>query len=267
LVENLKAEGSVMAADIAVAAPTNQLNARTTRVWLVDDDNDLVSLLEERFRSCGWQSRSFDNGDALDEALIDDMPHVLVLDRLLPGKNGTHLLTRIRQQGHRFPVLMLSALGTADQRIEGLETGADDYLAKPFLWRELQLRLERLLDYRRELTPQRPPEEIFQINDLLFDPSKQELKGPSGTTCSLSRGDASLLSFFCLSPGIAFEREQLCQATGSLVDANSSRSIDVRISKLRKLLNSCKRGSGRMIEAVRGRGYRLEAEVVANPTP
>jgi len=132
------------------------------------------------------------------------------------------VLDRLRQQGHRFPVLMLSALGAADERIEGLETGADDYMAKPFLWRELQLRLERLLDYRRDLTPQRPPEQRFRINSVLFDPARLELVGPTGVTNSLSRGDASLLSFLCLSRGIAFEREQLCQATGSLVDATNS---------------------------------------------
>ena len=235
------------------------------RVWVVDDDRELLTLLEERCRGCGWQTRSFEDGSALDAALHHEMPHVLVLDRLLPGQSGTHLLQRLRSQGHRFPVLMLSALGTADERIEGLETGADDYLAKPFLWRELQLRLERLLDYRRELTPQRPPEQRFRLNTLLFDPAKLELVGPMGVAINLSRGDASLLSFLCLSPGIAFEREQLCQATGSLVDANSSRSVDVRISKLRKVLNTCKRGSGRMIEAVRGRGYRLNAEVQCEP--
>ena len=235
------------------------------RVWVVDDDGDLLSLLEERFNECGWQPRIFEDGAALDAALRDEMPHVLVLDRLLPGQSGTHLLERLRGQGHRFPVLMLSALGTADERIEGLETGADDYMAKPFLWRELQLRLERLLDYRRDLTPQRPPEQRFRINTVVFDPARLELEGPTGVINSLSRGDASLLSFLCLSPGIAFEREQLCQATGSLVDATNSRSIDVRISKLRKLLNNCKRGSGRMIESVRGRGYRLHAEVQVEP--
>ena len=235
------------------------------RVWVVDDDQELLTLLEERFGQCGWKTRSFGDGEGLDQALRDDMPHVLVLDRLLPGQSGTHLLERLRKQGHRFPVLMLSALGAADERIEGLETGADDYMAKPFLWRELQLRLERLLDYRRELTPQRPPEQRFRINAVVFDPARLELEGPTGVINSLSRGDASLLSFLCLSPGIAFEREQLCQATGSLVDATNSRSIDVRISKLRKLLNSCKRGSGRMIEAVRGRGYRLNAEVQIEP--
>jgi DNA-binding response OmpR family regulator len=248
-------------------SPATPSSHTAARVWVVDDDRELLSLLEERFGSCGWQTRSFEDGASLDEALTQDMPHVLVLDRLLPGQSGTHLLERLRRQGHRFPVLMLSALGTADERIEGLETGADDYLAKPFLWRELQLRLERLLDYRRELTPQRPPEQIFRINSVVFDPGRLELQGPGGVVSNLSRGDASLLSFFCLSPGIAFEREQLCQATGSLVDAQNSRSIDVRISKLRKLLNSCKRGSGRMIEAVRGRGYRLNAEVQIEPQP
>jgi DNA-binding response OmpR family regulator len=238
---------------------------REARVWVVDDDQELITLLEERCLSCGWQTRSFGDGDALDAALEHDRPHVLVLDRLLPGQSGTHLLERLRSQGHHFPVLMLSALGSADQRIEGLETGADDYLAKPFRWRELQLRLERLLDSRRELTPQRPPQQRFRLNAVLFDPGRLELVGPTGIVGGLSRGDASLLSLFCLSPGIAFEREQLCQATGSLVDTSNSRSIDVRISKLRKLLNGCQRGSGRMIEAVRGRGYRLNASVTREP--
>lgn len=231
------------------------------RIWVLDDDRELLAMLEERFSRCGWQGRSFDSSEHLERALSDEMPHVLVLDRLLPDQPGTHVLERLRHQGHRFPVLMLSALGSADERIEGLETGADDYLAKPFLWRELQLRLERLLDYRRDLTPQRPPEQRFEIEGVIFDPAALELQGPDGTTSSLSRGDASLLSFLCLSPGIAFERDQLCQATGSLVDASSSRSIDVRISKLRKLLNGCRRGSGRMIESVRGRGYRLNAAI------
>lgn len=235
------------------------------RVWVVDDDQELLALLEERCRSCGWQTRSFSDGNAMDAALEHDRPHVLVLDRMLPGQSGTHVLARLRSQGHRFPVLVLSALGSADQRIEGLETGADDYLAKPFRWRELQLRLERLLQLRREVTPQRPLQQRFRLNSVLFDPASLQLIGPSGIVGSLSRGDASLLSFFCLSPGVALEREQLCQATGSLVDTASSRSIDVRISKLRKLLNGCQRGSGRMIEAVRGRGYRLNAAVISEP--
>ena len=146
------------------ASPTTRHH--NSRVWVLDDDADLLTMLEERCSSCGWQARTFTDGSALDEALVSDMPHVLVLDRLLPGQPGTHVLERLRNQGHRFPVLMLSALGSADERIEGLETGADDYLAKPFLWRELQLRLERLLDYRHDLTPQRPPEQVFRMNKI-----------------------------------------------------------------------------------------------------
>ena len=174
----------------AVTTPTPGSSHPDARVWVVDDDRDLLVLLQERFNDCGWQPRGFENGASLDEALREEMPHVLVLDRMLPGQNGTHLLERLRGQGHRFPVLMLSALGTADERIEGLETGADDYMAKPLLWRELQLRLERLLDYRREQTPQRPPEQIFRINTLLFDPGLLELQGPTGVVNTLSRGDA-----------------------------------------------------------------------------
>lgn len=236
------------------------------RVWVVEDDREQLDLLERRMRSCGWLVRGFGEGEALERALGDEHPHVLVLDRLLPRRSGTHVLERLRQRGYRFPVLMLSALGSADERISGLETGADDYLAKPFLWRELQLRLERLLDYRRELPPQRPADGVFRLGTVRFDAAQLLLQGPAGEG-KLTRGDAALLSLLCLSPGIVFERDQLLRATGSLVDATTTSTMAMRISKLRRLLNDCDAGSGAMLEAVRGRGYRLNAAVHSEPAP
>jgi DNA-binding response OmpR family regulator len=235
-----------------------------TRVWVVEDDADQLVLLERRLRGCGWSVRGFAEGEAMEQALRDDLPHVLILDRLLPRQSGTHLLQRLRQKGYRFPVLMLSALGSADERISGLETGADDYMAKPFLWRELQLRLERLLDDRRELRPQRPTNQIFRLDHVSFDPGQLLLEGPGGQS-RLTRGDCSLLSLLCQAPGIVFERDQLLQATGSLVDASTTSTLAMRISKLRRLLNDCHPGSGEMLEAVRGRGYRLNSSVQALP--
>jgi two-component system response regulator RegX3 len=137
----------------AMAMEEGRSRQDNTRVWVVEDDVEQLVLLARRLRGCGWTVRGFAEGEALEQALRDELPHVLILDRLLPHQSGTHLLQRLRQKGYRFPVLMLSALGSADERITGLETGADDYMAKPFLWRELQLRLERLLADRRELRP------------------------------------------------------------------------------------------------------------------
>lgn len=247
---------------MTASSPNRQ---KPSRVWLVDDDSDLLALLERRIQGCGWQSRGFVGGAELEQALQDETPHVLVLDRLLPEQSGMHLLQRLRLQGYRFPVLILSALGSADARIEGLEIGADDYMAKPFLWRELELRLQRLLDLGFSPTISKPDGIAYTFNSLQFTPSTLELSGPSGNGQILSRGDATLLETFCRSPQIILERADLLRSTGSLVDATNSRSLDVRISKLRSLLNHCAPGTGLLIEAVRGRGYRLNANVEAMP--
>lgn len=230
------------------------------RVWVVEDDVDQLELLERRLRGCGWSVRGFTRGEALESTLSEQLPHVLILDRLLPHQSGTHLLARLRQQGYRFPVLMLSALGSADERVSGLETGADDYMAKPFLWRELQLRLVRLLERGLALQPHRPTNQIFQFEQVEFDPTALLLRGPAGQQ-RLTRGDAALLSLLCLSPGILFDRDQLLKVTGSLVDSSTTSTLAMRISKLRRLLNACEPGSGGRLEAVRGRGYRLNAAV------
>jgi DNA-binding response OmpR family regulator len=240
----------------------SQATPAKSRVWVLDDDTELLQLLQERLLSCGWQVQTFERPDGLRSALQQVMPHVLLLNRRLPGAEGLKLLQELRGSGYRFAVLMLSVLAEPEQRIEGLECGADDYLAKPFLWRELQLRLQRLLEYQQLRPPQKVPElEIFRIDGLRFEPAQLRLQGPEGQEANLSRGDASLLGFFCLGPGLTFERDQLLQATGSLVNSRSSRSLDVRISKLRKLLDQCHPGAGSLIESVRGRGYRLQASV------
>lgn len=235
-------------------------------VWVVDDDRELLSLLEQRISASGWQPRSFESGEALEEALAEQTPQVLVLDRLLPRQSGTHLLQRLRQQGHRFPVLMLSALGSAAARIEGLEVGANDYMAKPFHWRELQLRLERLLEQQSaaDLALQPQP---FRIGAVHFDPAALLLRGPSGVEQPISRGDARVLSLLCSSAGEAISRELLLQASGSLLDTGSSRTLDVRISKLRRLFEACAPGSSSLLEAVRGQGYRLTGSVQPDPAP
>ena len=247
----------------AMNAWADQWGAQSnSRVWVLDDDAELLQLLLERLTSCDWQVQGFDQPDGLKTALQQAMPHVLLMERRLKGSDGLELLQELRNSGYRFAVLILSALAEPEQRIEGLESGADDYLAKPFLWRELQLRLVRLLELQRLRPPQKVPEQqIFRIDGLRFEPAQLRLQGPEGQEAALSRGDASLLGFFCLGPGLTFERDQLLQATGSLVNSSSSRSLDVRISKLRKLLDHCHPGAGSLIESVRGRGYRLQASV------
>jgi len=114
-------------------------------IWILEDDEALCGLLRSRFDSIGWSSTSFHLPRSFEVELANGTPSLLLLDEMLPDRRGVDLLSGLRLQGHRFPVVMLSALQSPEDRIAGLEAGADDYLGKPFSFRELQLRIERLL--------------------------------------------------------------------------------------------------------------------------
>ena len=117
------------------------MESRPARLWILDDDEQLCDLLIQQCRTSGWQLDVFTHPRELHHTLANSCPDLLLLDQMLPEKLGTDVLESLRQDGHRFPVLMLSALGAPSDRILGLEHGADDYLGKPFLFRELQLRV------------------------------------------------------------------------------------------------------------------------------
>ena len=160
---------------------------------------------------------------------------------------------------------MLSALGAPDDRIHGLEVGADDYLSKPFTTKELVLRIERLLGHAGpRWAGLDPSQNCFQIAEVLFNPSDLSLSC-GDELLSLSRGEAVVLSKFCQSPSLILSRQQLARGSGSIVDVGSSRSLDMRVSKLRRHLSSLWPGFGDQLESVRGRGYRLMAEILRLP--
>jgi two-component system phosphate regulon response regulator OmpR len=228
-------------------------------IWILDDDADLGSLLLEQFSQRGWQARHLQHPRELEQALADTVPDLLVLDELLPGQRGTDVLSRLRQAYPQLPVLMLSALGAPRDRIAGLEAGANDYLGKPFLFRELQLRVEQLLRSAAQ-APAPLPDQAWQLGELRLDPERLWLGHADGIGQELSRGDVALLQLLCNRAGEVVSRQELGQASGSLVDAQQSRSIDVRLSRLRRLLLELHPGD-QMIETVRGQGYRLTAVV------
>jgi DNA-binding response OmpR family regulator len=243
-------------------------------IWILDDDAELGALLIKQFGRRGWKVRHLQHPRQLDEALAEAVPHLLVLDELLPGRRGTDVLMELRCSHPRLPVLMLSALGRASDRVAGLEAGANDYLGKPFLFRELQLRVQRLLQSGPHDppggSPADPPEQLASPqgwrlgNSLHLDPGRLWLGRPQGDGRELSRGDLALLQLLCSRAGTVVSRQELGHASGSLVDPQASRSIDVRLSRLRRLLEDLEPGQP-MIETVRGRGYRLVAAVERLP--
>jgi len=251
--------------------PPTAAPSRAHRLWILEDDTELCQLLVDRCSRRGWTLEAFHQPRALEQALQASRPDLLVLDQMLPLKSGLDVLAGLRRQGHRFPVLILSALNAASDRIAGLEHGADDYLGKPFVFRELQLRVERLLRSVPQPTPDSDPggqddqspapdspfgAARFWIGALLFDPGQFCLQGPAGNLIRLTRGDTALLVALCREPDAVVSRQTLAKACGSLVDVNQSRTIDVRMSRLRRTLQELEPHT-HLLEACRGSGYRL----------
>ena len=250
-----------LAADDLLTAPICSLHPGA-RIWLLDPDSDDQLVLERSFEASGWQTLRLQNTLDFEGLLQDLTPDLLVLEQQLAEGSGVELLLRLRAEGHRFPVVILSARASVEERIQGLEAGANDYVAKPCAPRELMLRLERLLQYTTVMGVVLPDQlnESYRIGDVRFDPATVKLSlGPQ--SAGLSRGDSALLVQFCRAPGLILSREQLARGSGSIVDLAKSRSLDMRISKLRGLLNALSPGLGATLQVVRGRGYRLIAPV------
>ena len=243
---------------------SNLVSDKQANIWILDDDQAMCSLLACQCEKVGWQIHTYHHPKPF---LLDCQtapPDLLVLDQLLPGKHGLDVLTMLRLDGQTFPVVILSALGAPNDRIAGLEAGADDYLSKPFQFRELQLRIERLLRTPQTDSGASPPPPHysghFQLGSLHFEAGRQHrLRSPSGDWHRRSRGDGALLLAFCRHPEVVLTRDHLLQATGSLVTPGETRTIDVRLSRLRRLVRELTGAD--LILPVRGQGYKLVADV------
>ncbi|MFN7230157.1 MAG: response regulator transcription factor [Synechococcaceae cyanobacterium] len=242
----------------------------THTIWMLDDDVELCRMLSLFFGRLGWPFRAFYATRDFEHALLESSPDVAILDLMLPGKTGLQLLAGVRAAGFRFPVVMLSAMGSPSDRVAGLEAGANDYLPKPFLCRELHLRIVQMLSTRLPEPAQTagagPRPAGFRWGPLVFELGERRL------VCGhliepLSRGDAALLLALCTAVGPT-SRADLLKASGSLVDTPESRTIDVRLSRLRGLLRKLNNGD-ELIVAVRGKGYQLShaPEELSQPAP
>jgi len=228
-------------------------------LWILEDDIALCRLIAEQCDRQHWHLQAFHHPRSLETALAQRSPDLLLLDQMLPEKCGTDVLTSLRSRNHQFPVLMISAMGAPSDRVLGLESGADDYISKPFLFRELQLRIQKLMAKRPQ--PQSLTPTVLRLANLRFQPGLQRIHSDRGEEIRLSRGENALLLAFCQQPEVVLSRQSLAQLTGSLVDPERSRTFDVRISRLRRLLRELTGGDD-LIRPLRGEGYRLESPVI-----
>ena len=226
-------------------------------IWWVEDDLELCRLVAPQLVACKWELHVFHHPSPMMASLSQSRPDLLILDQVLPRQTGQSVLEGLRQLGHSFPVLILSGMGNPSDRIHGLEMGAQDYLVKPFLVKELLLRCEHLLGASKG-SSEGPflHEQSIVLGMVSFFPHQCCLEIPDGASVALSPGDSRLLLELCRAIGQVVSRGQLAHAIGSKVAVESSRSIDVRLGRLRRLLEEASQGS-LTIESVRGQGYAL----------
>ena len=220
---------------------------------VVDDDERLRALLQRYLSSNGFRvSAAANAADA--RALMKSMAFdLLILDVMMPGESGFDLTKSVRENSS-VPILMLTAKGEAEDRIRGLEYGADDYLAKPFEPRELLLRVSALL--RRAAPPAERALAEVRMGDCVYDPARGQLRR-KGKPVHLTRSESALLQFFAANAGRSFSRADLCVRLGVSLE----RSIDVQVTRLRRKIEEDPK-LPLYLQTVRGVGYVLVPDSV-----
>lgn len=228
------------------------------RILLVEDDLKAARLLARGFEEEGFVvdlAGSAEQGDEL--AFVTDYD-LIVLDWLLPGKDGLTLCRDLRHRGTVTPILMLTARDALGDRVAGLNTGADDYLTKPFAFEELLARSRALLR-RSELT--RPP--VLCVADLNLDPHTH-LVARNGAAIDLTPKEYALLEILMRHAGAVVSRSRLAEQVWKADLVAIDNLIDVHIGKLRRKVDMP--GQMPLIQTVRGRGFRLAAMAAAGTT-
>ena len=222
------------------------------RVLVVEDEPKMAALVARGLREEGHAADVASRGeDAL--WMASAAPYdAIVLDVMLPGLDGFATCRQLRQQGVWAPVLMLTARDSVEDRVAGLDTGADDYLVKPFAFAELLARLRALA---RRGDPERPP--VLAVGDLRLDPATREV-WRRDTEIQLSPKEFSLLETFMRRPGQVLSRLHLLEHAWDFAYENRSNVVDVYIRHLRRKIDE---PFGRhTLETVRGAGYRLRSD-------
>ncbi len=221
-------------------------------IWCVEDDSSIRDIEVYALTSTGFEAMGFEDGDSFWNALQEAVPQLVILDVMLPGKDGVTLLKMMKEHD-RFrdiPVIMATAKGTEYDKIQSLDLGADDYLVKPFGIMEMVSRVKAVL---RRCKPIKQSN-LLKINGLVLNPDEHTVS-IDGRRVLLTYKEYELLHLFLSQPGIAFTREQLLSDVWNAEYLGETRTVDMHIRTLRQKLGDY----GHIIETVRNVGYRLEA--------
>ena len=220
-------------------------------IWCVEDDASIRDIEVYALTSTGFEAKGFEDGDSFWEALQTHRPELVILDVMLPGKDGVSLLKMMKDSETlgKIPVIMATAKGSEYDKIQSLDLGADDYLVKPFGIMEMVSRVKAVL---RRCRPEAQTR-LSQMEGLVLNPEEHTVT-VDGKRVILTYKEYALLHLFLSQPGIAFTREQLLSDVWNTEYMGETRTVDMHIRTLRQKLGAY----GHIIETVRNVGYRLE---------
>ena len=225
------------------------MNNFIAHILVVDDDEGIRSLLKKYLNENNYIITTADSSENASEKIKIIKFDLIILDIMMPGKNGLEFIAE-NKKSLETPIILLTAKGQANERIEGLEQGADDYLAKPFEPKELLLRIKNILNKTKKIDQKRiiKFENIkIDLNKLLITKNKSDLK--------INSTEKMILEKMINNPGKTFSREDI----GKLIDLDKERSIDVIITRLRKKIEIDPKNP-KFLQTIRGVGYVLWIE-------
>ena len=226
------------------------MNQHRSHILAVDDDDRLRDLLKRYLSREGHDVTTAKDAASARKLMATMTFDLVILDVMMPGEDGLSLLESVREKKSDTPVILLTARGLPAERIEGLRTGADDYLSKPFEPEELALRIGAIL---KRAVPETPVEEL-KLAGMIFHVGKGELR-KDGRLVRLTESETQLLSILAARAGAAISRHELAMLTAAGVE----RSVDVQVTRLRRKIERDPREPVHL-QTVRGVGYRLTGE-------
>lgn len=225
------------------------------RILLIEDEPNIRELVVYNLVANGYEALEAEDGVTGLEKAKNENPDLILLDLMLPGKNGMDICRELRSLGNKVPIIILTAKNEEIDKVLGLEFGADDYVAKPFGVRELMARIKAVLRRYEETQPSVDGQPVVKVGDLIIDEIRHQVT-MQGKPIELTLKEFDLLFFLATNRGIVFTRDQLLDKVWGIDFAGETRTVDVHIRYLRRKLGDDI--GEQYIETIRGKGYKMK---------
>lgn len=226
------------------------------KILIIEDEPNIRELVSYNLKAGGFLALEAEDGISGMEMAESQKPDLILLDIMLPGKDGYEICKELRSAGNKTPIIMMTAKTDEVDKVLGLEFGADDYISKPFGVRELMARIKAVLRRFEGNNGEEPAGEILTVEEMAIDIGRHEVT-VEGRKIELTMKEFELLTFLARNRGRAFSRDELLDKVWGINYLGESRTVDVHIRHLRKKM-SLHEDEDKYIETIRGKGYKMK---------